>query len=71
MLQPTVKVTGGLLTITLPLKEALKERRESESGKSLLLASVAEKIDVENIGVVRIGLNVFQKNPAYMATPKA
>lgn len=65
MLMPKITVDKGMLTITLPLKTALAGRQLSGSGKSLLLTSVSERVDVPDIGMIRVGLNVFQKNPGY------
>ena len=68
MIEPKIVVANGTLTITLPLKAALKERRPSTSDKSLLLTSVSTRLDTEECGMIRVGLNVFQKNPAFGVT---
>ena len=78
MAEPKVSISKGILTISVSLKDALETRRESESGKSLLLCTMSQVVDTEEqdasgkivvpgIGNVRVNLNIFQKNPAYSA----
>lgn len=69
MVQPKLVEDGsGNLVITIPLKTALKERQESSTGKSLMLCSISERFDSKAVGgMIRVGLNVFQKNPAHLA----
>lgn len=71
MVEPKITVEAGVLTIRVPLKTALKEREASSSGKSLMLASVSDRIETQEVGLIRIGLNVYQKNPAFTATKDA
>ena len=65
-IEPRIGVTAeGILKIEIPLKSALKERVESESGKSLLLCSTRQFMDTKEAGNISVNLNVMQRNPAY------
>ena len=67
MVEPKVAVEAGFLVIRVPLKTAIKEREPSSSGKSLMLCSFSDRLDTQEAGLIRVGLNVYQKNPAYTA----
>ena len=70
MVEPRiVEDDKGFLVITVPLKTAVKERSESSTGKSMILASTRGnmKIDTKAAGVVHVGLNVYQRNPNALA----
>ena len=65
MVDAKVAVEQGFLVIRVPLKTALKERETSSTGKSLMLCSMSDRLETQEAGLIRIGLNVYQKNPAY------
>ena len=72
-MDPKITVVAGVLTITVPLKQAVKERTPSDSGKSLVLASTHgnKALETQEAGEIRIGLNVYQRNPAFQAGVEA
>ena len=66
--EPRITVDkDGMLLIAIPLRVAVKEAEESESGKSMLLCSARTRLETKEGGMVEIGLNVMTKNPKYAA----
>ena len=72
-MEPKITVVAGVLTITVPLKQAVKERTASESGKSLVLASTHgnRALDTLEAGEIKIGINVYQRNPDFKGKSKS
>ena len=67
MVEAKIAVEQGFLVIRVPLKTAVKDREVSSSGKSLMLCSISDRLETQEAGLIRVGLNVYQKNPAYAA----
>lgn len=63
MVLPKMTVENGHLVVRLPLVQAMKGRRESESGKNLLLTYDKRNIESEEAGTVTVQVTAYVRNP--------